>query len=350
MFSAEQYQALHEGAGVLDRSGRGQLSFTGADRRAFLHGLLTNDIQALESGQGCYAALLTANGRMVTDMRVFELGDRLLMDVDASRASALRDRLDQFIFSEDARVVNVSSSLRELGVYGPEAARVITAALHLQVEGQALEAMKLYSNRSFETATGPVIVLRSDDAGVAGFDLVVDASQSDSVAAGLRDAGAIEVEPEVIEVTRIEGGRPSFGVDMDEDTIPLEAGIEDRAISLTKGCYVGQEIIIRVLHRGQGRVAKRLTGLILEASAIVPARGDVVRSGDRQIGVVTSATQSPALGRPIAMGYVHRDFVEPATPAIVVSDGKEQPASVTSLPFVGEKAAGVETIAQGGRA
>ena len=100
---------------------------------------------------------------------------------------------------------------------------------------------------------------------------------------------------------------------MDEDTIPLEAGIEDRAISLTKGCYVGQEIIIRMLHRGQGRVARRLVGLALDPSATVPAKGDAIRVGDRQVGAVTSATHSPALERPLAMGYVHRDFTEPGT-------------------------------------
>ena len=135
-------------------------------------------------------------------------------------------------------------------------------------------------------------------------------------------------------MTRVEAGHPVFGIDMDEDTIPLEAGIEDRAISLTKGCYVGQEIIIRVLHRGHGRVAKHLSGLTFEPHATVPARGDVVRSGERQIGVVTSATYSAALGRPIAIGYVHRDFAEPSTSVVVVSGGKEQPAGVTSLPFV----------------
>ena len=121
MFSAEQYRALHESAGLVNRDGRGQLSFDGGDRRSFLQGLLTNDIQALEAGSGCYAALLTANGRMVADMRVVELGDELLMDVDTNRAAALRDRFDQSIFSEDVQVEDVSRSRRQLGVYGPKA-------------------------------------------------------------------------------------------------------------------------------------------------------------------------------------------------------------------------------------
>jgi folate-binding protein YgfZ len=334
MFLPEQYRALHEGAGLVDRTDRGQLSFTGVDRRAFLQGLLTNDILALEPGGGCYAALLTANGRMIADMRVFALGDRILLDVDAGLAAALRDRFDQAIFSEDAHVQEISADWRELGLYGPEAGRAIAAALPETAAGDSLESMSLYGNRSVDTPRGPVVVVRSDDFGIDGFDLLLSAAQAESIASDLRAAGARDVDVTTAEVTRIEAGRPKFGIDMDQDTIPLEAGIEDRAISLTKGCYVGQEIIIRVLHRGHGRVAKRLTGLTLDPSNVVPARGDVVRTSGRDIGVVTSATESPALRRPIAMAYVHRDFAVPATSVVVESDGREHPATVTSLPFL----------------
>ena len=334
MFSAEQYRALHESAGLVNRDGRGQLSFQGDDRRSFLQGLLTNDIQALEAGSGCYSALLTANGRMVADMRVFELGDELLMDVDTNRAAALRDRFDQSIFSEDVRVEDVSRSRRQWGVYGPKASETLANAFPNAIDVATLEAMRLYASRRLETIRGSMIVARSDEIGVHGFDLFVPAASSDAIGADIRAAGATDIDVETAEMTRIEAGRPVFGIDMDEDTIPLEAGIEDRAISLTKGCYVGQEIIIRVLHRGHGRVAKRLSGLTFEPHATVPARGDVVRSGERQIGVVTSATHSAALGRPIAVGYVHRDFAEPSTSVVVLSGGKEQPAGVTSLPFV----------------
>ena len=344
MFSAEQYRALHESVGLVNRDGRGQLSFEGDDRRSFLQGLLTNDIQALEAGSGCYAALLTANGRMVADMRVFELDklDKLLMDVDTHRAAALRDRFDQSIFSEDVRVDDVSRSSRELGVYGPKASETLANAFPNTIDTATLESMPLYGNRCLETNRGPRVVARSDEIGVHGFDLIVPAGSAETIAADIRAAGAMDIAVETAEVTRIEAGRPVFGVDMDEDTIPLEAGIEDRAISLTKGCYVGQEIIIRVLHRGHGRVARRLAGLTFGPHANVPTRGDIVRSGERQIGVVTSATHSAALGRPIAIGYVHRDFAESSTAVVVVSGGKEQPAGVTSLPFVDGRIDGPE--------
>jgi len=131
------------------------------------------------------------------------------------------------------------------------------------------------------------------------------------------------------ETLRIETGVPRFGRDMDEETIPLEAGIESRAISFSKGCYVGQEVIIRVLHRGHGRVARKLVGLTIEASD-VPPPGTRIASGDREIGEVTSSTMSPALQRPIALGYVHRDFVEPGTRLTVGSVN----AQVSTLPFM----------------
>ena len=139
----------------------------------------------------------------------------------------------------------------------------------------------------------------------------------------------MELDEPTAEAVRIESGVPLFGRDMDEETIPLEAGIESRAISFTKGCYVGQEVIIRVMHRGHGRVARKLVGLTIDGDA-VPEIGAVIRAGDREIGRVTSSTSSPALKRPIALGYVHRDFLEPGTKVTIGA----ATAEVSALPFV----------------
>lgn len=335
MTSPEQYRALRESAGCVERTGQGQLILTGTDRRSFLQGLLTNDILALQPGSGCYAALLTANGRMIADMRVFELGDAILLDTGAGLTSALRDRFDQSIFSEDVQVEDVSAMRREIGVYGPIAAVVVARALEA-VQGVSWDAARLDAMpRHANVRAGGVVVVRSEEVGVDGVELFVDAAEAGAVHASLQAAGAIDVDTDVAEITRIEAGHPRFGSDMDEDTIPLEAGIEDRAISLTKGCYVGQEIIIRVLHRGHGRVARRLVGLTFDRSGLPSAPGDAIRAGDRPIGAITSVALSPALGRPIAMGYVHRDFVEPGTPVMVVTAAGEAAATIASLPFVG---------------
>jgi folate-binding protein YgfZ len=332
MISLEHYRALREAAGLVDRRGRGRLSLTGDDRRSYLHGLLTNDIAALGPGQGCYAALLTPQGRMIADMRVLELGDAVLMDLDRTAAATVLERLQTFVFSEDVAVVDVTETLAQLGVYGPSAPSAIASAIGGNAD--ALKALLLYGSTSRVYDGGSITVVRSDDYGIPGFDLFVDSSRFDALASSLRHGGAVDVEPAVVEVVRVESGRPLFGADMDEQTIPLEAGIENRAISLTKGCYVGQEIIIRVLHRGHGRVARKLVGITMEAAAPQPARGDHIRSGDRDIGTVTSAVTSPTLGKPIALGYVHRDFTKPGTPVSVAYDQSALPAVVTRTPFV----------------
>jgi folate-binding protein YgfZ len=338
MISLEQYRALRDGAGLVNRSERGRLRLTGRDRRDYLQGLLTNDIAALSAGSGCYACLLTAQGRMIADMYVVETGEAILMDLEAPVTAGVGKHLEQFVFSEDVDVADVSKPLAQLGVFGPLAAGVVSRVLGDQgspVSRADLEGLTVLANRTWAWHGAPATVVRRDDLGGLGFDLLVGAEHSDALARAIRDAGAVDVDPAVADVCRIESGRPVFGTDMTTDTIPLEAGIEDRAISLTKGCYVGQEIIVRVLHRGHGRVARRLVGLTLDPGAVVPAQGTAIRSGDREIGTVTSAVLSPAMQRPIAMGYVHRDFVEPGTAVTVVAADRSLPAVVARLPFVG---------------
>jgi folate-binding protein YgfZ len=302
------YQALILGAALVDPVWTGRLLLTGADRLAYLQGLITNDIGALTPGTGCYAAMLNAQGRMLTDLHVFELGDSVLLTLPASVTPSIREHLDRFIFAEDVAVQDVSASLAQIGVYGPRAEAVVTVA---------------------RSRSGAVVV-SSDEAAVQGFDVFVDAASAAAVREALANAGAVPASAADVETVRVEHGRPRWGAEMDTDTIPLEAGIEDRAISRTKGCYVGQEVIVRVLDRGHGRVARRLVGLTFDQSAPVPAEGAEIVSGpSAKVGRITSAVRSPALARPIALGYVHRDFVEPGTPVHVAG----APAAVAALPF-----------------
>ena len=316
---------MRAGAGLVDRSGMGRILLTGADRRSYLQGILTNDIAALTPGRGCYSAMLTAQGRMITDMRVLELGDALVLDVPAAVTTAVRDHLDRFIFSEDVQVEDATAARAAIGVYGPASLDVLVAA---GTEGGAPSS--LFGSTRVRIAGVEAVLVRSDEAAVAGYDLLMHAVDAPAIRAALLAAGAVPVCAEEAETVRIESGRPLFGADMDTDTIPLEAGLEERAISRSKGCYVGQEVIVRVQDRGQGRVAKRLVGLTLDVGAAVPVVGARIGSGDREIGRVTSATWSPTLGRAIALGYVPRDFVDPGT---AVSAGTTQ-AVVTPLPFV----------------
>jgi folate-binding protein YgfZ len=266
MFSLDGYKAALANGGVVRRADRGVLAVSGADRAGWLQGLLTNDVGSLADGESIYSAYLTPQGRMICDMNVQERGGRMLLDVPAPLAASLRDRLDGLIFSEDVRVTDESAALWVWTVIRQDSLE--------DVIGETLPA-------ELSTLT--------------------------------------PVEFDTFEVIRIERGVPRFLADMDEDTIPLEAGIEDRAISFTKGCYVGQEVIVRVTTRGGGRVAKKLVRWVADAAAeIVPLRDARIVSFDKDIGRVTSAAFSPAINRVVGLGYVHRDFLAPGTEVTVV--------------------------------
>jgi folate-binding protein YgfZ len=321
------YEHLREAAGVGSIGPRRQIAVSGADRASYLQGLLTNDVAALGPGEGCYAAWLTPQGRMLTDMHVLESGDSMLLDVPADRADATFERLDRFLFSEDVQLGRLDGALADIWVHGPRAETVLASAVSgLQGAGE----WNPYRLRRAELDGASIVIARIDQLGVPGFGVYLPSSAESALRAALARGGAVEAASAAVEALRIEAGYPLFGVDMTEDTIPLEAGIEGRAISFSKGCYVGQEVIIRVLHRGGGRVARRLVGLRIDGAP--PERGAKVRAADRDVGFVTSATISPAYGT-IALGYVHRDLVEPGSAVQVMSPDGLMRAAVSRLPF-----------------
>lgn len=336
MFQLDQYVALRQRAGSADLGGRGRVVLRGRDRLTFLHALLTNDIAALAPGTGCYAALLTAQGRMVTDMLVLEMGDVTLLDVPRAAKDALLAKLDQLIFSEDVQLGDLSDAWTALAVHGPLAPTALAAALAGvgagTDPGAGLDAWRPFQNTRLVAGEEPIVVARVDDLGLPGFRLYASPGLAARLRAALTAAGAVAVDPAAVETVRIEAGVPEFGADLTEETIPLEAGIEARAISFTKGCYPGQEVIVRIVQRGHGRVVRKLAGLRV-AGGIVPAPGDELAAGDKAIGFVTSACHSPMVGGPIALGYLHRDFLEPGTSVTIVHEGGPLAATVSVLPF-----------------
>lgn len=329
------YRAALESAAVFDRSGRGRIAVAGNDRRTYLHAMLTNDVTTLGPGSGCHAAYLTPQGRMIADMRVLELGDLVLLDLDRSTTATVLARLDQFVFSEDVRLGDLSDAFGALAVAGPHAARVVAGVLEggTTAGAGALAAWPEFRNVRSTFRGEVVVVAASHETGAAGFDLYVERPHVEVLAAAIVAAGATRAGDADWEVLRVEAGRPAFGVDMDTDTIPLEAGIESRAISFTKGCYPGQEVVIRILHRGHGRVARRIAGLRV-AGATTPRAGAALRAADRDAGRVTSAVWSPRMNGPIALGMVHRDFLEPGTALTIHHDHETLAATVVPLPFV----------------
>lgn len=330
-FSHAHYRAARSSAVAFDRSSRARIVLNGQDRRTFLHALLTNDVAALGPGTGCYAALLTPQGRMIADMRVFELGDLVLIDLPGEARETVLAKLDQLIFSEDVALGDVTEVFGCLSVQGPEAARV--AAGLLGADAATLGAWPPFANARFSPGDETAIAARVDEFGQPGFLIFAAAAALPTFAAAARAGGCELADAGTAEVLRVEAGIPEFPADMSSDTIPPEAGIEGRAVSYTKGCFPGQEVLVRIRDRGHGRVARRLVGLAVSGD-VVPAAGDTLRAGGKDVGRVTSAVLSPALGQPIALGYVGREGAEPGTPVVVVHGDRELNADVRQLPFV----------------
>jgi folate-binding protein YgfZ len=320
------YRAIHENAAVGAIAPRLQLAVAGQDRATYLQGLLTNDIEALTPGTGCYALWLSPQGRTLTDMHVLASDGMILLDLPAETARPTLERLEQFIFSEDARVASLADSLSAAWLHGPRAAAVLG---HVLGEDHAFATWPDYHHMPLVSGGHPVSVARIDQLGVPGYCAFLEPARETAFLAALQGAGAEIAPPGAIHAARIEAGYPVFGLDITDDTIPLEAGVEGRAISFSKGCYVGQEVIIRVLHRGQGRVARKLVGLRVEGPA--PGHGAKLYAGEREIGFVTSSAESPSSGS-VALGYVHRDFVEPGTSVDVESPSGREVAMVVDRP------------------
>jgi folate-binding protein YgfZ len=323
----QDYRQIVEGTAIGELAPTVQLAVAGADRASFLQGLLTNDVQALKEGSGCYAAWLTPQGRMLTDMHVLESDGMILLDVPAGQADATAARLEQFLFSEDVKLGSLAGALATLWVHGPGAASALERALD---GASGLGDWPQYRHAHVAFAGESLVLARIDQLAVPGYCAFLSGGRRDELLAALEQAGARQVGADAIAAARIEAAYPLFGVDMNADTIPLEAGIDARAISTTKGCYVGQEVIIRVLHRGHGRVARKLLTLRLEAPGAEPRAK--VFAGEREVGFVTSAAVSPGAGA-VALAYVHRDLAVEGTSVAVDTPAGRVAGSVSVQPL-----------------
>jgi folate-binding protein YgfZ len=301
----EEYRTIEAGAGWIDRSARGRIRFEGKDAASFLQALLTNDVLRLQPGEGVYAAYLTPQGRMIADIDVLHRGGWLFGSVPDGLGAAMAARFEQLIFSEDLTVGDVSSQWTEIAVAGGDAATRVASAL--AEDAARLEALPELSQIDY----GDGFVARGGDAPWPMFRIIVPAAEHGAIVSALEQHGVVPMSAEVAETLRVEAGRPLWGRELTTDTIPLEAGLLDRAISTSKGCYVGQEIIIRILHRGGGRVAKRLMMVAFDATVREPpASGTFLLADGHAVGHVTSAVCSPARDAIVALAYVHRDAAE----------------------------------------
>ncbi len=331
---AAEHHALRSTVGVIDLSTRGRLVLLGADRHKLLNGQVTNNVRDLRPGQGCYAALVNQKGKILSDLTVFALADELLLDCEPGRSPAVAARLEQFIIADDVQIVDAAPLYGLLSVQGPRAARAVEGlALFPALPGEALAHLTVV-----DPALGSVYLMNHPRFGTRGFDLFAPVAAlsllADQLAAQAGCCGGRLTGWTAMEVARIESGIPRFGIDMDETNLAPEAGIEARAISYTKGCYSGQEVIARI--RTYGQVAKSLRGLRLEGELPeLPARGTKLFREGREVGYLTSSTRSPELGVPIALGYVRRECNAPGTELCVGSNDAGLRGVIVALPFVG---------------
>jgi folate-binding protein YgfZ len=301
--ASAEYQAVRTGCGVLDLSHTGKFQVTGRDRVRYLHNMLSNDIKKLQTGNGCHATLLTRQGRMETDLHVVAFPDHLWLECPLAGAATALKTLNQYIVGDVVSIEDASLSYAILSLQGPGSRETMELATEVALEGMAPLQVR-------RTGEGSSFVVRRDRTGCGGYDLWLPAGAAEAI--WLRWTREWKIRPVgflALNWLRTEAGIPWFGYDMDESNLPMEFGLES-AISMTKGCYRGQEIVARVTHRGH--LDRKLAGVAFEDDT-VPEKGWEVFAEGNKIGTVTSATTSPALGRPLALCILNTGYLQPGT-------------------------------------
>jgi folate-binding protein YgfZ len=326
-----EYQAARHAVALFDRSALGKVSVTGRDRLAFLQGMLTADVKALAAGQGAPAAFLDAHGKVMALLVVYAAPGRAWIELPPQMTAKTLETLDHFLISEKAEFEAVDDAFAILSLQGPAARGLL--------EGLAGSALDLAPYAHAEVTMGGVparVINRAEGPG-PGFHCWVRAEHAESLRGAVLAAGAVPAGVDTLEILRVEAGQPWYPQDVDASVILPETRLES-LVSYTKGCYIGQETVARVKYRGH--VNRGLSGLVIEGERVPEPGARLVAEGARaggdgsDIGRVTSAVRSIALGRPIALGYVRREHFEPGT-AVTVADGAgAQPARVSALPFV----------------
>jgi len=298
-----EYELVRQSVGVIDRSDRGKLRLLGDEAADFLQGQVTNDVEALDAGTGCYAALLNHKGKVRTDMRVLRADGWIWLDTEPGFQELLARTVEMYGIGRDVKAEDVTTGYAILSLLGPGAR-------------DALDSPPPESEHAFVEGDHGIYAST-----LGGVDVICEANRADEVRAAL---GAEELSGEVAECLRIEAGRPRFGADFDAGTIPEEAGLNERAVSFTKGCYVGQETVARLHYKGKPN--RHLRGLKLSGEA---HPGDELRLGERAVGALGSVAVSPTHG-PIALAVVRRE----AEPGDVLDVGDSAvTAQVVELPF-----------------
>jgi folate-binding protein YgfZ len=311
----EYYKAARETSAVVEKDLFGIVQLTGPDRVSWLQGMVTNDVQKLSSGHGCYAGHLNPQGKVVAQMEILKDDDCLWLVVERASIAHLLSAFDKLLIMEDVQVTDVSDSMSILGLVGPHSKSVLEAWL-----GQPLDLDGLYAQR----VVGEARVVVSN----LGFDVWVPRQFTDRWLRALAEGGATAIDHGTWDVLRTEAGLPVFGVDIDETTTMPELG--ERGISYDKGCYIGQEVVAKVKYIGH--VNRRFVGLVMEGEDL-PQPRSAIRKAEKEVGYVTTSLFSPGLNKSIALGFVARSAYAPGTAVDVASGNKIIPAVIVDLPL-----------------
>ena len=336
-----EYASVRErGAGLIDLSTRGRLLVSGSEAVAFLNGLITNDMKTLEENRWMPAVFPSVQGRLIASVRISRLANDengkpvFLIDTEAATHERVLQAIQKFTLAGDFHVKDLSAQTAHLSLQGKQAASIVLASLGVDVAGLSDAAVtRIAGIANDATMIWDGIIIASSHTGAKGFDMILNATRAVEAWNKFVAAGARPVGHDAWETLRVEAGIPRYGHDMDDTTVVTETNL-DEAVSYTKGCYVGQEIIARIKYRGH--VAKKLRGLLFDGPITLEAPAAIISADDKEIGRVTSTTISPHLGRRIALGYVKYEYSSAGTEVRLNGHA----ARVVDLPFV-ENVSGV---------
>lgn len=334
-----EYQAVRKRIGLADFSFRGKISVTGKDRVSFLHNLLTNDIKSLGLGDGCYAALLSAAGKVLVDFNVYVFANFILLDTELGYEKKVFELLQKFIITEDVKLSDVTEQFAHAALLGKRS-EVLAQALF---PGHFPDFAEFH-HANFHLGDSDVILIRQSRSGAKGFHLLIPAGKADRVAERVLLVGKLyglaPIGFGTAEIIRMEAGIPRYGIDVDENVSLGEAALDDLATSETKGCYPGQEVVART--KTYGGLQRKLIGLTFQKGPL-PAAGDKIVTSDaaeKEIGWITSACASPALEKGIALGYLAKGYFEKSIEVRIKSRGNTLPAVTDPQPFTALSRAG----------
>jgi folate-binding protein YgfZ len=323
---SSDYSAVrNDGAGLIDLSARGRILISGSEAVPFLNGLITNDMKTLEPNTWMPAAFPNVQGRLLAAVRVIHREDGFLIDTESATRDTVVKLLERFTLAGDFRLADLTPDTALLSIQGAQAPEIMAA-----IFGETVANLGRDKVASVDWQGKQVTVIRATHTAEDGFDLFVNSTEAETLDAFIK-AGAQSVGNDTIETLRIEAGIARYGIDMDETNVVTETNLDD-AVSFTKGCYLGQEIIARIKYRGH--VAKKLAGMIFESEASLESGAKIFSVDDKEIGRVTSFTFSPRLNRTIALGYVKYDYLEPGTSVTIDYSGTKYSAVVAELPFI----------------